>query len=268
MARFLTLLSDFGLRDAYVGAMKGAIAMINPDLHVIDLTHDLPPHNIAAASYNLRSTYAYFPSGTVHVAVVDPGVGSDRRGVAIAFYNQAIEGFLVGPDNGIFTGILAETEIIVAVELTNHNYWRSPQLSDISNTFHGRDIFAPVGAHLASGLSIGSLGKEVDPTSLVRLELPELVQSEDKIIGCVQHIDRFGNLITNIPARLVAGQNWSISLGGQEIKGATTYSSAKHGELVALVSSNGWIELAVNRGDAKSLLRLDYGDLILLMIEP
>ncbi|AFY69306.1 protein of unknown function DUF62 [Thalassoporum mexicanum PCC 7367] len=265
MARFLTLLSDFGSKDAYVGAMKGAIAMISPDLNVIDLTHDILPQNIAAASYNLRSTYAYFPSGTVHVAVVDPGVGSDRRGVAIAFHNHAIEGFLVGPDNGIFTGILAETEIIVAMELTNQDYWRSPQAS---NTFHGRDIFAPVGAHLASGLSIGSLGKEVNPASLVKLKLPDLWQEDGKITGCIQYIDGFGNLITNIPAKLIDGQDWAVILGGQEIKGGHTYASAKMGELVALVGSNGWVELAVNCGSARSRLRLDYGDPIQLVIDP
>jgi S-adenosylmethionine hydrolase len=200
----------------------------------------------------------------VHVAVVDPGVGGERRGVAIAFTNNKIEGFLVGPDNGIFTGILAETEVIVAVALTNREYWRSPYPS---STFHGRDIFAPVGAHLASGLSIGSLGKEVDPRSLIKLKLPELLQGDRKITGCVQYIDGFGNLITNIPARLVDGQNWSVKLGNQEIKGVQTYSSAKMGELVALVGSNGWVELAVNCGSARSRLRLDYGDPVQLLVD-
>jgi len=137
--RLITLLSDFGLKDVYVGVMKGVIAQINPGLTVVDLTHQIPPQNIAAARFNLMNAYLYFPVGTVHVAVVDPGVGSHRRGIAL----QIDAGFLVGPDNGLFSGVVHQTGVIAAVELTNAQYWWTPTPS---TTFHGRDIFAAVGA--------------------------------------------------------------------------------------------------------------------------
>ncbi|MHC5725640.1 MAG: SAM-dependent chlorinase/fluorinase, partial [Nostoc sp.] len=140
----VTLLSDFGDRDVYVGIMKGIIAQINRRLTVVDLTHQIPPQDIAAARFCLMNAYPYFPVGTVHVAVVDPGVGSKRRAIAVEF----AQGFLVGPDNGIFSGVLSQSPAIAAVELTNLNYRRTPQPS---KTFHGRDIFAPIAANLASG---------------------------------------------------------------------------------------------------------------------
>jgi S-adenosylmethionine hydrolase len=150
--KLITLLSDFGLSDVYVGVMKGVIAQINPALTVVDLTHQIPPQNIAAGRFSLMNAYPYFPGGTVHIAVVDPGVGSRRRGVAI----QLDAGFLVGPDNGLFSGVLSENPVVAAVELTNPQYWRT--LSP-STTFHGRDIFAAVGAHLASGISDRTVGR-------------------------------------------------------------------------------------------------------------
>jgi hypothetical protein len=190
--RILTLTSDFGLSDVYVGVMKGAIAQINPHLTVIDLTHDISPQNIAAAEFCLLDAYRYFPDGTVHVAVVDPGVGSNRRAIAIEFRH----GFLVGPDNGIFSGVLSQSRAIAAVELTQTQYWRTPKPS---NTFHGRDIFAPVGAHLASGVPLAELGRTIDLATLVQLDLPQLTHTSTGILGGIQYIDRFGNLVTNIP---------------------------------------------------------------------
>ncbi len=154
--RLVTLLTDFGLSDVYVGVMKGVITQINPRLRVVDLTHQIPPQNITAARFSLMNAYPYFPKGTVHVAVVDPGVGSHRRAIAI----QLDSGFLVGPDNGLFSGVLSQTKVIAVVELTNPEYW---QTSAPSQTFHGRDIFAPVGAHLASGVPLKQLGETIDP---------------------------------------------------------------------------------------------------------
>ena len=161
LGKIITLLTDFGDRDIYVGVMKGAIAKINPQLKIIDLTHQIPPQNLLAARFALSNAYPYFPSGTVHIAVVDPGVGSSRRGVAVELKG----GYVVCPDNGLCSGILDGA--IAAVELNNSQYWR---VSDPSYTFHGRDIFAPVGAHLANGVSLEELGREIDLASLVKLK--------------------------------------------------------------------------------------------------
>lgn len=249
--QILTLLSDFGLQDIYVGAMKGAIAQVNPTLSVIDLTHDLPPQNLAAASFCLLNAYPYFPAGTVHVAVVDPGVGSRRRGVAI----KIASGYLVGPDNGLFSGILSTTPALTAVELNNPDYWRSPFPS---NTFHGRDIFAPVGAFLASGTSIDRLGRAIDPDTLTQLPLSAPQITDLGVSGCIQYIDRFGNLATNIPAAAVEGKPWSVVIGDRLIPSVQTYSDVQTGEIAALIGSHGWVEIAVNCGSALSQLELDW----------
>ncbi|MBD2356124.1 SAM-dependent chlorinase/fluorinase [Tolypothrix sp. FACHB-123] len=249
----VTLLSDFGDRDIYVGVMKGAIAQINPNLKVIDLTHQIPPQNIVAARFCLMNAYPYFPTGTVHIAVVDPGVGSSRRAIALQFAG----GFLVGPDNGLFSGILSQNIAIAAVELTNCNYWRTPQPS---NTFHGRDIFAPVGANLASGVPIQELGTAIDPATLVQLNISECQQTPSGVLGCIQYIDHFGNLVSNIPGSYVQGKNWCVQVGGLTIPGAETYSHVKRGEAIALVESNGWVEIAINNGNAHLQLQLNLQD--------
>lgn len=251
--RIITLLTDFGRSDVYVGVIKGVIAQINPTLSVIDLTHEIPPQNIAAASFNLMNAFPYFPDETVHIAVVDPGVGSQRRGIAV----QLNGGFLVGPDNGLFSGILNQNSVITAVELTNPKYWRTPSPS---NTFHGRDIFASAGAHLASGVLIEQLGKVIDSKSLVQLAILERIATNTSIMGCIQYIDHFGNLITNIPTADVLGKNWSVVVGEQTILASQTYSDRQTGELVALISSDGWVEIAVNGGSAHVQLQLDWGD--------
>ena len=255
--RLITLLSDFGLKDPYVGVMKGAIANINPQLNVIDITHDLPPQNLIAAQFALHNAYPYFPDGTVHVAVVDPGVGSQRRAIAL----QLAGGYLVGPDNGIFNRIAAQSPIIAAVALTNPRYWRSP---DLSTTFHGRDIFAPVGAHLASGIPLDNLGDRIDPETLVSLPIPSYTKTEKHLEGTIQYIDRFGNLITTIPGSAVTGKQWSVWLHGREIAGGSTYHDTNLGEAIALVASHGWVEIAVNCGNAAQELNLTWGDLVQL----
>ncbi len=247
--RIVTLLTDFGRQDVYVGVMKGAIATINPNLKVIDLTHEIPPQNIAAARFSLLNAYPYFPKNTVHIAVVDPGVGSQRRGVAIAFE----DGFLVCPDNGLCSGILEVKSAIAAVELTNSEYWRVPSPS---YTFHGRDIFAPVGAHLASGVPLEALGDKIDPDSLVKLSLPPLQTKDSQIIGYIQYIDRFGNLITNIPGKLVNSKSWQAIIDERAIASGSTYSDVEVGEAIAIVGSHGWIEIAVNGGNAQKKLQL------------
>ncbi len=250
--RLITLLTDFGLSDVYVGVMKGVIAQINPRLTVVDLTHQIPPQNIAAARFNLMNAYPYFPAGTVHVAVVDPGVGSHRRGIAL----QLDAGFLVGPDNGLFSGVLSQTRVVAAVDLTNPVYWLTPTPS---TTFHGRDIFAPVGAHLASGVPIEQLGKSIDPKTLTSLPIPERTPTANGIVGCIQYIDHFGNLVTNIPAADVREKTWSVAVSKLIIQSTQTYSDRPLGEVVALIGSHGWVEIAVNGGSAQSQLQLDWG---------
>lgn len=248
--KILTLLSDFGDRDVYVGVMKGVIAQVNPKLRVIDLTHQIPPQDIAAARFCLMNAYAYFPKGTVHIAVVDPGVGSQRRAIAVEFD----QGFLVGPDNGIFSGVLSESQAIASVELNNPNYWRTPELS---KTFHGRDIFASVGANLASGVPLQQLGQEIDPATLVQINIDHCNQSTT---GCIQYIDHFGNLISNIPGTWIKGKTWGVQAAGLTIPGCKTYSDVEVGEVAALVGSHGWVEIAINGGNAHLQLQINLRD--------
>jgi S-adenosylmethionine hydrolase len=260
--QIITLLTDFGLRDIYVGAIKGAIAQINPQLTIIDLTHEIPPQNIIAGRFCLMTAYSYFPVGTVHIAVVDPGVGSDRRSVAVECGNCV----LVGPDNGLFSGVLSQEKAIAAVELTNPKYWRT---SEPSNTFHGRDIFATVGAHITKGVPLQQLGEAIDPDSLVRSSIPDCTPTADGVDGCIQYIDTFGNLITNIPGNLVTGKNWSVAIAPAKVRSDSkidfviasgkSYSNGEFGNLIALVGSHSWIEIAVYRGNAQAFLGIDWG---------
>lgn len=266
--RLITLLTDFGLEDVYVGVMKGVIARINPALNVIDLSHQIPPQNIMAGRFALMNAYPFFPVGTVHLAVVDPGVGSERRAIAL----QLADGFLVGPDNGLLTGVLelstgetVQGKIICVVELNNSTYWGT---NIPSHTFHGRDIFAPVAAHLAMGVDIKNLGSIIDPASLIRLSLPELVITSQQIIGTIQYIDYFGNLVTNIPAQYVEGKNWAVTINNMRlIPMGKTYSDVAIGEILALVGSHGWIEITVNNGNAQRLLNLGVGNQIVVSFQ-
>ena len=255
----ITLLTDFGDRDVYVGVMKGVIAGIASQSATIDLTHQIPPQNLWAARFALMSAVPYFPRDTVHLAVVDPGVGSSRRGIAVEFAS----GLVVCPDNGICSGIIELEEAIAAVELTNREYWRIP---NPSNTFHGRDIFAAVGAHLANGVPLASLGRAIAVSSLVKLDLPEVVIEGRQITGYIQYIDRFGNLVTNIAANLVAG-SWQAKINNTAIASGKTYSDVAVGQAIALVGSHGWVEIAVNGGSAETALNLTWQDKIQIIVD-
>ncbi|HEY9627796.1 MAG TPA: SAM-dependent chlorinase/fluorinase [Coleofasciculaceae cyanobacterium] len=258
--RLLTLLSDFGLNDAYVGTMKGVIYQINPAITIVDLTHEVPPQNIAAAQFHLISAYPYFPTGSVHVAVVDPGVGGTRRAIAL----ELTDGFLVGADNGLLTKLAQRQSIRHAVELTHPHYWRA---TEPSATFHGRDIFAPVGAHLASGVPIQDMGTPLDPATLVELPLAACMPTSTGFEGNIQHIDRFGNVITNIPGDAVRDQSWSIHVNRVTIPGCRVYGDVAAGKPLALIGSHGWVEIAVNGGDAHFQLRLNWTDSVKVAIE-
>ncbi len=191
----VALMTDFGSGDGDVGVMKGVIAGITPDVHIIDVTHDVAPQNIPSGAWILASGYRYYPRGTVFICVVDPGVGSTRGAIAV----HAGDWFFVGPDNGLFTYIYNEQPAHAAVVLNNPAY----HLPEVSSTFHGRDIFAPTGAHLARGVSLHELGEQVDPATLQRLSAITPEKHDSRIAAHILHIDHFGNLITSIPLTMV-----------------------------------------------------------------
>jgi S-adenosylmethionine hydrolase len=254
-------MTDFGLQDTYVGVMKGVIAQINAHLPVIDISHMIPPQNIVAARFHLMTAYPHFPNGTVHVAVVDPGVGTERRAIALQLGNR---GYVVAPDNGLVSGVLDDfkDEDIVAVELNNPDYWYT---STPSHTFHGRDIFAAVGAHLASGIPIHHLGTELAIHSLVSLSIATARSLKNGMFGEVQHIDGFGNLITNIPGKAVADKQWAVQCQSLSIPSCRSYNGIeKAGNSIALIGSHGWIELAVSGGNAARDLGIDIGEPVIV----
>lgn len=260
----VTLLTDFGTQDAYVGVMKGVIAQINPKIQVIDVTHAIPPQDIAAARFNLMTAYPHFPQGTVHVAVVDPGVGTTRRAIAIQLGSS---GYVVAPDNGLASGVISQvmSEKIRAIELDNSDYWYTPTPS---RTFHGRDIFSPVGAHLASGVSIQQLGSPISVESLVHLSLPSAQPLENGFSGVIQYIDVFGNLVTTIPGETVKSKQWSAQFKSIRIQSSETYGiNTNPGERTAIIGSHGWVEIAVNGGHAAHVLNAAVGENIAIRWE-
>lgn len=249
----ITLTTDFGLSDGYVAVMKGVILSIAPQATLVDITHHIPPQNVREAAYVLVTALPYFPPDTVHVAVVDPGVGSARRPLA-----ARIDGsYFVGPDNGLLTYVLqTASQPAVCVHLDNPAYWR-PQ---VSPTFHGRDLFAPVAAHLARGVALSALGTPIaDP---VRFDVQAPQQKPDgSLRGQVLHVDRFGNLLSNIPGAWLAGQTWVVRMAGQQIIGpCLTYAAAMPGQLLALVSSEATLEVAVRDGSAAERLGVQAGE--------
>ena len=260
MPPIITLLTDFGYRDGYVGVMKGVIVGICPDARLIDLTHDIPPQNIAAGRFTLLNAYSYFPEGTVHLVVVDPGVGTARRAIAL----QTPRGYLVGPDNGVLSGVIDHTEPVTAVELTEPKYWRSPHPS---HTFHGRDIFAAAAAHLAAGVELPALGEAIALDSLLSIAIPQPTITAERVSGSVQHIDHFGNIVTTIPAAALGSQTWMMQVGAVEIPVGQTYGDVEIGHAIALVGSHGWVEIAVNGSSAQARLRLAIGDDVQLIAQ-
>ncbi|MFZ2446931.1 MAG: SAM-dependent chlorinase/fluorinase [Syntrophobacteraceae bacterium] len=252
-APIITLLTDFGLRDGYVASMKGVILGIAPDAAPVDISHLIAPQDVRSAAFVLFTCYECFPHRTVHLAVVDPGVGTDRGAIAV----RAGSFFLVGPDNGIFSLVLRKETGWRARSLENTDFHRQPA----SATFHGRDIFAPVAAHLARGAPFEALGPECAPAIS---EWASPIRTAEGIEGEVIHIDRFGNAVTNItremPGDLGPSERWSVSAekaSGLPVLGA--YGLAAAGSALALVGSSGFFEIAVNGGNAASELGLRPG---------
>lgn len=264
----ITLLTDFGDRDGFTGAMKGVILSLNPQATVVDIAHHLEPQDVAHAAFVLASTYHYFPPGTIHVLVVDPGVGSERRALAA----HLDEHFFVAPDNGCLTYVLAGQPVREIVHLTDDRYFRHP----VSQTFQGRDVFAPVAAHLSLGVPLSAFGPAVDPASLVRLPIPEVRVAAGEIRGAILTIDRFGNLISNISSRhlerlpaALPSASRLVSLSGRPIGPLqTSYSAVPPGQPVALVSSAGYLEIAVNQGNAAETLEVQRGTEVTVNLMP
>jgi hypothetical protein len=255
MSNVITLTTDFGLRDPFVGIMKGVILSICPTARLVDLTHDLEPQDLLGACLALEAAVPFFPAGTVHLVAVDPGVGSARRAIAL----RAGGGYLVGPDNGVLTGVLSpalERSDWTAVELTAPEY----RLAAVSRTFHGRDIFAPAAAYLAAGVPLERLGPAVaDP---VRLSLPGCRLEGDALVGEVLAADRFGNLITSIPAAALETMPGpvSVEVAGVAVGGPMDcYEKGRDGEPAAIVGSTGRIEIFVKGGSARARLGLQRG---------
>lgn len=245
----ITLSTDFGTDDPYVGIMKGVILGINPRAVLVDLTHGLSHHRLVEAACKLAAAAGFFPQGTVHLAVVDPGVGGDRRALLV----KTARACWIGPDNGLFTLILRGNPAARIYHLTNRRYF----LQSISHTFHGRDIFAPAAAHLSRGLSPASFGKRIHDH--VQLDLPEPATSQNRLIGQVLYADRFGNLITNLSGNVlrnhVRQQGPVIKLGRRTIRGIKErYGEEKPGRLLALMGSTGHLEIACNLGNAAEML--------------
>lgn len=257
----ITITTDFGLQDHYVSAMKAVILGIKPDARLVDVSHEIPPQDVMAGAWVVRNSSMLFPPGTVHLVVVDPGVGTDRRPVALRIKDQ----FFVGPDNGIFS-LIGEDFEYEAVVLENKTYWRE----DTSTTFHGRDIFAPVAAHISKGTDLARLGSKLDEVVTYRWAIP--ISDKDGIQGWIVHIDRFGNLISNIPAELIketiGDSGFRIYVGNTILNSiATTFGSVHDGEPVAYIGSSGKLEIAINKGNAKEMLSVEKGAQISIFIQ-
>jgi S-adenosylmethionine hydrolase len=270
MSPIITLTTDFGYDDAYVAAVKGAILSVNPEASIIDITHSIEPHNILQAAFILNAAYRYFPKQTIHTAIVDPGVGSEREAIIL----KTSSACFVTPDNGILsyvvddlfpvespvtqsTGDLNEVVFkagVEAVAITDPRFWRHP----VSPTFHGRDVFAPVAAGLSLDISIYEFGGRIDSLHVLPVPKPSL-DADGNLIGCVLHIDRFGNLITNVRSNDLPGKDIMIEAAGCCIEGLSSYYAEKKG-IMALLGSTGHLEISVRDGSARDFLGMLVGD--------
>lgn len=270
MNSIITLTTDFGSNDAYVAIMKGVILSINPEVNIVDITHSIEPQNILQAAFVVNIAYRYFPKRTVHMAIVDPGVGGERRGIIL----KTASALFVAPDNGILSYVINEFSLnegalsqcsqgleeakfkagLEAVAITDPRFWRHP----VSPTFHGRDIFAPVAAGLSLGISLYEFGEKI--TSLYVFPTPKpYFDSQDNLVGHILYIDHFGNLITNIKSTDLPGGDVIIEVAGQRIQGITHYYEQGEG-LMAIVGSSGYLEISLSSGSACDFLGMGVGD--------
>ncbi|MBM3944619.1 MAG: SAM-dependent chlorinase/fluorinase [SAR202 cluster bacterium] len=267
MKRLITLTTDFGTRDGYVAAVKGVILGIFPDADIVDISHDIPPQDVAHASFVLDSAARYFPKHSIHVAVVDPGVGTDRKPLLLA----TPAGSFIGPDNGIFTHVLNRLRIenggagalpggCAAYVLDREEY----RLHPVSSTFHGRDVFGPAAAHLANGVAPERLGSRAD--SITRLALAEPFRRGRHIEGHIVYVDTFGNLVSDIPQAMLRGGVVSVGIADRTNSGLSeTYGTGSG--LVALAGSHGYLEIAWRDGNAAERLGLGVGATIIVELK-
>ena len=250
----ITLTTDFGTRDIFVGVMKGVILKINPRATVVDITHEIPRHDVHSAAFLLDSAYRSFPQGTIHLVVIDPGVGGSRRGLAV----QTNDYYFVAPDNGVLTKTLSNPMRSRVVSLKNKSYF----LSNVSQTFHGRDIFAPVAAYLSNGTTIDKFGPKVTDPAQITIATPEF--TKHCIYGRVRYIDKFGNLITNIDKESLldfCGKSpYAIRMKDRNIRHlCNSYNESKEGELIAIINSFDLLEIAMYRHNAAVELDIACG---------
>ena len=261
-AKIVTLTSDFGSRDPYVAEMKAVILSICPDAVIVDISHEIEKFNIRIGAFMLASAVPYFPKDTVHVAVVDPDVGTERRSILV----QTQRGFFVGPDNGLLI-LAAEKQGIISIhEITNPKL----MLSSVSCTFHGRDVFAPAAAHLANEVPPSDFGPEI--RDVVKPKFRKVKISKGALIGEVLHVDGFGNVITNVNEKymtqLHSGAWITAELPNRNLrlKFGKTYAEAQPKEALALIGSHGYVELAINQGNAAGTFHAKAGDMIKLTL--
>lgn len=256
MERIITLTTDFGLKDPYQGAMKGAVLSVNPAARTVDITHLVQPGNILEGAFVLLGASRYFPEKTIHVAVVDPGVGGDRNPILV----ETRRFFYIGPDNGLLSPSVREDGIVRAIELTNTEFFRD----EVTSTFHGRDIFGPIAAHLSLGANPEEMGQALD--KIRALDLPRTVPEAGGIRGEVVYIDSFGNLITNIRREELSaldGAAVEVSVKNAALSGLKkTYAIVEKGATAALIGSTGYLEVAVNCGSAAEALGARVGDTV------
>ncbi len=259
--RIITLLTDFGTKDHYVASMKGVILNINPECHLVDITHRVNAQDIEEGAFVLANAYSYFPKGTVHLCVVDPGVGGSRKPILLVTQNH----FFVGPDNGLFTLVAQREKVKQVLVLTEKKYF----LPKISRTFHGRDLFAPVAAHLSLGVKPAAFGYEIRSLKVIRFQRP--VIKEGRLSGKILHIDAFGNVISNIDEGILfqfrQGRPFVVRAGRKSVYGLKEgYWEGKKGETIALLGSSGFLEVSVRDGNARKILKVKRGDPIEIII--
>lgn len=265
----IAFMTDFGLDDGDAGVLKGVVLSITPLAQLIDITHTVAPQNVASGAWILASSYRYFPQSTVFVCVVDPGVGSTRKPIAF----HAGEWYFVGPDNGLFSYICAEQPVHQAVTLSHPAY----HLAQVSSTFHGRDIFAPVAAHIARGVALSELGSSIDPVTLQRLDLGLATRQGNNVQDArVLHVDHFGNLVTNIPLHLVpdlfTSSHVELTFPAQDaiiLERRRFFSDNTQSQDTSLFiygDSSGYVGVALRNGNAARTLHVDYGAAITFVI--
>jgi S-adenosylmethionine hydrolase len=278
MAPPITLLTDFGTEDAYVAVMKGVILTRDPHATLVDITHAIEPQNIRHGAFILGSAYRYFPKNTIHIAVVDPGVGSERRGIIL----KVPGALFVAPDNGLLTYVIDQLDLnveqipengteaimirlkrgIEAVSITDPRFWRTP----VSPTFHGRDIFAPVAAGLSLGLSPYEFGEKTDVLTVLPIARPHLL-APDELLGHVMHIDRFGNVISDILSSDLPPGPVEICIGSTRIDGISHHYS-ESSRPAALIGGSGYLEITLRNGSAAKLLDALVGDEVIVLANP